>query len=286
MKVIFSSLFLLFSVLHASGQGFSGDTWAAAVRTKNAKVVLTNADLPKFSETIDGKGSGICFDIMDDFADYVKEKYGVTITYEYKPVANTSNFQSFLNAVKSSNGGVFGLGDITITEARKATFEFTPPYFQNVAILITDRSVPDLASLNEITTTFKGMKAVSQRGTTHDKRLKEIRSKYGNFEIIYAESSAAKTEKVLSSPDYFTYIDFPNYLDLFSSRISIKRHSAGDRKGETFGFIMPKGCDWAPIITEFFNANGGYVKSEDYRKVLNDNLTPSTVRLINLLSRG
>ena len=129
------------------------------------------------------------------------------------------------------------------------------------------------------------MKAVSQRGTTHDKRLKEIRSKYGDFEIVYAESSAAKTEKVLSSPEFFTYIDFPNYLDLFSSRISIKRHSAGDRKGESFGFIMPKGCDWAPIITEFFNANGGYVKSEAYRKVLNDNLTPKVVRLINLLSR-
>lgn len=125
------------------------------------------------------------------------------------------------------------------------------------------------------------MKAVSQRGTTHDKRLKDIRARYGNFEIVYAESSADKTEKVLSSAAYFTYIDFPNYLDLFSSRISIKMHSAGDRKGESFGFIMPKGSDWAPIIREFFNADGGYVNS----KVLNDNLTPKVVRLIGLLSR-
>lgn len=282
----FCTVFLLIcSLSGAHAQGFNGDTWATALKNKRARVVLTNADLPKFSETIDGNGSGICFDIMDDFAAYVQTKYGVSITYEYRPVANTSDFQSFLDAVKASKGGVFGLGDITITESRKRIFEFAPPYFDNIAILVTDRSVPDLGSLSEITTTFKGMKAISQRGTTHDKRLKEIKTSYGNFEIVYAESSAAKTQRVLSSPEYFTYIDFPNYLELFSSRISIKRHSAGDRKGESFGFIMPKGSDWAPIITEFFNANGGYVNSEDYRQVLNDNLTPKVVKLISLLSR-
>lgn len=284
-RLFYTSTLLLLAISGIYAQGFSGDTWSAALKNKKATVVLTNADLPKFSETIDGKGSGICFDIMDDFAAYVQTKYGVSITYDYRPVANTSDFQSFLDAVKTSHGGVFGLGDITITEERRRTFEFAPPYFDNIAILVTDRSVPDLGSLSDITTTFKGMKAVSQRGTTHDKRLKNIRSQYGNFEIVYAESSAAKTQKVLSSPAFFTYIDFPNYLDLFSSRISIKRHSVGDRKGESFGFIMPKGSDWTPIITEFFNADGGYVYSEEYRKVLNENLTPKVVKLISLLSR-
>ena len=286
MRFNFSIILITFCIVHVQAQGFTGDTWASALKSKKATVVLTNADLPKFSETKNGEGAGICFDIMDDFASYVKEKYDIQITYSYKPVANTSNFQSFLDAVKSSKGGVFGLGDITITPARKQVFEFTPPYFQNVAILVTDKSIPELGSLSEIPVAFKGMKAVSQKGTTHDKRLKEIRSKYGDFEIVYAESSAAKTQQVLSSPQYFTYIDFPNYLDLFSSRISIRRHSAGDIKGESFGFIMPKGSDWAPIITEFFNAKGGYTKSDAYLKVLNNNLTPKVVRLIDLLSRN
>lgn len=285
MRFIYSFFILIGAVSVAQAQGFSGDTWVSALANKQATVVLTNADLPKFSETVDGQGSGICFDIMNDFAEYVQSKYGVAMTYVYKPVANTSDFQSFLDAVKASKGGVFGLGDITITNDRKKTFEFAPPYFDNTAILVTDRNVPDLLSLEDIPTTFKGMKAVSQRGTTHDKRLKDLRSRYGNFEIVYAESSAAKTQKVLSSPSFFTYIDFPNYVDLFSSRIPIKRHSVGDRKGESFGFIMPKGSDWAPIITEFFQANGGYVNSDNYREVLNKNLGHNVVKLINLLSR-
>lgn len=93
---------------------------------------------------------------MDDFAAYVEDTYGVTISYEYKPVANTSNFQSFLDAVKASKGGVFGLGDITITKARKQTFEFAPPYFENVAILVTDISVPDLENLADSLPPLKG----------------------------------------------------------------------------------------------------------------------------------
>ncbi|MDW3193069.1 MAG: ABC transporter substrate-binding protein [Cytophagales bacterium] len=282
----FCTVFVMISSLTgAYAQGFNGDTWATALKNKSARVVLTNADLAKFSETVDGNGSGICFDIMNDFATYVQAKYGVAITYDYQPVANTANFQSFLNVVKASKGGVFGLGDITITTARKNTFDFAPPYFENVAILVTDRSVPELGSLSDIATTFKGMKAVSQRGTTHDKILKEMQRRYGNFEIVYAETSVGKTDKVLSSPEYWSYIDFPSYLKLFSDRIAIKRHSVGDRKGESFGFIMPKGSDWAPIITEFFNANGGYVNSEDYRAVLNKNLGPKVVKLISLLSR-
>ncbi len=285
MRFIFSTLLTLLAVVSLKAQGFTGDTWASALKNKQASVVLTNADLAKFSETVDGNGSGICFDIMNDFAQYVQTKYGVSITYDYRPVANTADFQSFINAVRASKGGVFGLGDITITNERKRVFEFTPPFFENVAILVTDKSVPELGALSDIATTFKGMKAVSQIGTTHDKILKDMQRKYGNFEIVYAETSVGKTDKVLSSPQYWSYIDFPNYLNLFSSRIAIKRHSVGDRKGESFGFIMPKGSDWAPIITEFFNANGGYVNSEDYREVLNKNLGPNVVKLINLLSR-
>ena len=268
------------------GQGFKGTSWAEAVKSKKANVVLTNAHLTRFSESKNGQGSGICFDIMDDFASYVKDTYGVEITYQYKPVSNPADFQLFLSAVKSSEGGVFGLGDITITAERKKVFEFSPPYFSNIAILVTDKSVADLGSMSSFATTFAGLKAVSQRATTHDATLKDLQKKYGNFEIVYAATSEEKTKKVVSAPGYFAYIDFPSYLDLIMNGVAVKRHAAADKKGESFGFIMPKGSDWSPIIAEFFNANGGYVKSEDYQKVLSENLSPKIVKLIKLIGQG
>ena len=286
MRAIIFYLILFGTVMNAYAQGFSGDTWATALKNKQATVVLTNADLPKFAEPGNGSGSGICFDIMDDFAKYVQSKYGVNIIYDFKPVDNPADFQSFLKVVEVSKGGVFGLGDITITAERQRIFEFSPAYFENIAIMVTDRSVLDLNSLSDIPVTFKGMKAICQEGTTHHNWLKKLKRQYGDFEIEFAESSELKREKVLSGTGYFTYIDFPNYLDLFSSRIAIKRHSVGDRKGETFGFIMPKGSDWAPIITEFFQANGGYVNSDEYQEILSQNLTPKVVKLIRLLARN
>ncbi|MEM7297146.1 MAG: transporter substrate-binding domain-containing protein [Bacteroidota bacterium] len=284
MRTNFTLLFLLLLINSIYSQGFKGDTWADALKNKSANVVLTNAHLPKFSEAKDGKGSGLCFDIMNDFASYVFRQYGVRITYQYRPVANTSNFESFLSAVRNSNGGVFGLGDITITDERKSTYDFTPSYFSNMAILITKKGVPELTSLSKIPVTFKGMRAVSQGGTTHDVRLKEMQKKYG-FDIINAASSVDKTYRVITSSKYFTYIDLPNYLELSSKGEEVRRHPAGDIPGESYGFIMPKGSDWAPIITEFFNANGGYVKSAKYKKVLSDNLGPEVVKLMGSIAK-
>ncbi len=284
MRNLIIVIILFLGVHSIYSQGYKGDTWAESLRKKQANVILTNAHLSKFSEGKNGKGSGVCFDIMDDFAKYVFRKYGVTITYKYQPVSDPTNFQMFLTAVENSEGGVFGLGDITITEQRKSIFDFTPPYFSNMAILITEKSVPQLPSLSNIPVTFKGMRAVSQGGTTHDKRIKELKDKYG-FEIIYAASSTDKTYRVITSPKYFTYIDLPNYLDLRSKGEGVKRHPAGDIKGESYGFILPKGNDWTPIITEFFNANGGYMKSDAYRKVLSNNLNPEVLSLMDSFAK-
>ncbi|WP_462252615.1 transporter substrate-binding domain-containing protein [Ekhidna sp.] len=283
MRYCLTILLITFLHLTSNSQGFKGDTWAESLRNKRGNVILTNVHLAKFSDGESGKGTGICFDIMDDFAEYVLKKYGVVVTYKYQPVADPTNFQMFLTAVENSQGGVFGLGDITITDQRKNIFDFSPPYFSNMAVLVTEKSVPQLSSLGRIPTTFKGMRAVSQGGTTHDKRLKELKDQYG-FDIIYAASSVDKTFRVITSPKYFTYIDLPNYLELRAKGENIKRHPAGDVKGESYGFILPKGSDWTPVITEFFNADGGYMKGSDYKKVLSTNLNPEVVKLMDEIS--
>ncbi|NQZ77655.1 MAG: transporter substrate-binding domain-containing protein [Ekhidna sp.] len=278
MRTFTTTILILFVINSSFAQAFKGDTWAQAQSNKRATVVLTNVQSAVFADS--QSQSGICFDIMDDFADFVKVKYGVTINYDYRQVADPSNFQSFLSTVENSEGGVFGLGDITITNDRKNRFDFSPPFFSNVAVLITKSSVPLLSSLSEIPTNFKRMLAVSQGGTTHDKRIQELSAKYGNFQIVYAASAADKTILVKSSARYFTYLDLPNYLELKSSGADIKRHPVGDIKGEYYGMILPKGSDWTPIIAEFFRTNDGYMKSQNYEGVLKENMGAEVVQLM------
>ncbi len=269
----------------AISQGFSGDTFAKAKQAKAASIVVTYAQTPKFTEIVNGEPKGICFDIMEDFVEYVESTHGIDVNVQYKKISDPTNFQLFLSTIKASNGGVFGLGDVTITEERKQFYEFSPSYFENVAILVTNKASKKLVRLSNIGNDFSSMKAAVQKGSTHDKRLQEMKDQYGGFEIEYVNNSQEKLDKVLSSPDYFTYVDFPNYLEIINDNVNVDRQIPGDIHGESFGFIMPKNSDWAPVMNEFFNANGGYVKSAQYKQVMSDNLGYKILQLLEYFSR-
>jgi ABC-type amino acid transport substrate-binding protein len=273
--IMLSFLALTFQVL---GQGFTGDSWANSKQKKSGNVIVTYTYAPKFAEVNGEKKSGLCFDILNDFTAYVKSKYGVTLNITYKTLSDPKDFDLFLNTVKASNGGVFGLGDVTITDARKKEYNFSSPYFSNVAILATNNNVPTLSSLDKIGQTFAGKIALVQNGTTHEDRVKKIKSAYfPNLKI--------ETTKGFAEPNYFTYIDLSTYLDVISNRIPLKRHPAGDQKEEDFGFLMPKSSDWAPVFNEFLAADGGYLNSVEYRKLLVENLGSNVLNLMDAITK-
>lgn len=267
-------------------QGFSGENWSQAKANKKGKIVVTHTQAPGFSEKIKGKYSGICFDILNDFKEYVKKQHGVTITIEYKDLTDVEDFDLLLSTVSSSKGGVFGLGDITITNERKKKLKFTEPYFNTIAMLVTNNSSPNLSDLNNIAKDFAGMKAVVQKGTTHEARLRKLKKEH--FPSLVIETTKGFDEadkKVTDDSKYFTYIDISTYFNVLDKKLPLKRQAAGDQKGESFGFIMPKSSDWDGIFNEFLAANGGYTKSVQYRKVLSENLGKQVLNLIDSMNK-
>lgn len=283
------SLLLILSIASlsfATAQGLSGDSWASTKAKKSGKVTVTYTHAPKFAEVIGGQRKGLCFDIMKDFVAYVKTQHGVNLTIDYKDLTDAHDFDQFLNTVKVSKGGVFGLGDVTITQARKKTYNFSNPYFSNVAILATNNSVPTLSSMANISKEFAGKTALVQNGTTHEDRVKVIKAKYFPSMVIETTKGFDEANKIVAKdPNYFTYIDFSTYLDVVSKRIPLKRHEVGDQKEEDFGFLMPKSSDWAPVFNEFLAANGGYIKSVEYRKILADNLGSHVLKLMEAITK-
>jgi len=286
MKKLVLVFAALFTMQHAMSQGFSGDSWVKAKQSKQANIVVTYTDAPKFSEKVNGKYRGVCFDIMDSFTKFVKDKYGVTLNVSYRDLARSGDFDLFLNTVKGSSGGVFGLGDVTITDARKRVYNFSPPYFSNVAIMATHPSAPKLSSMSNIAQEFSGLTAVVQKGTTHEKRMQEIKSKY--FPSLQIETTTTfdqANQKVVANPKYFTYVDFSTYMQVLEQNLKIERQTAGDQKGESFGFIMPNNSDWTVPMNEFFAQNGGYTNSTEYRKILATNLGNYVLRLLDAMNK-
>ena len=145
MRSLFTYFFILTSVSAISAQSYTGDSWAQVKTNGRGTITFAYVETPSFVyKDNSGKLTGICVDIMNDFVKYVSETKKVKLGSKFSGDGTT--FKGMFDKVKGSIGGVFGLGNITITEERKKEVKFSPPFITNFAILITQNSVGTLAS--------------------------------------------------------------------------------------------------------------------------------------------
>lgn len=279
MKTHLIILFALTSVL-SKAQNYSGDSWAQAKAKSQATISLAYVETPSFVyKDKTGNLTGICVDVMNDFATWAANSKKIKITSNY--VADGSNFKGMYDKVKTASGGVFGLGNITITEERKKEVKFSPSYITNFAILITQNSVPTLAKFEDMKTVFAKLSAYTAKGTLNEKRITDLKQKYfPEMKINLTSTSQETFEKVTTDPNGFAYLDLAFYLEAVSLRKPVKRHPIGDQSSEKFAFIMPMSSDWGPAMDEFFASNGGYTNSPQYKAILRKHLGETGVKLL------
>ncbi len=280
MKVI-KQIFISISVLAsftASAQ-LSGTGYAEAQKTKSAAWTFTYTETPSFaSKQPNGSIQGLAVEVMKKFADFVQQTEGIKVTYEFKG-KDPADFKGFLKEVKAGKGGVFGLGNITITEARKKEYNFSPAFIKNISLLCTHKDVPTLESLEKAATAFSNFKGIAVAGSTNEKAVLNLKAKYIPTAVIQrVESNQEAVDAILKDKQAFTNTDFTFYLNAQRQGLPIKRHPAGDESSEEFGIIMPKSNDWAPLMSKFLTAE--FLKSSDYKKMLYTHLGANGVKLM------
>lgn len=280
MRKSMLTILLLAFIVVAKSQNYTGDSWAQVKTNGQGTIALAYVETPELVYKDNaGKLTGICVDIMNDFVNYVNTKKGVKLGSKF--VGDGTSFKGMYDKVKGSIGGVFGLGNITITEERKKEIKFSPPYMTNLVFLITQSNVPTLAKMEDMGTTFANLTAYTAKGTLNEKRTLELKQKYfPNMKIAYTSISQETYEKVVSDPNGFAYLDIAFYLEAVQQRKPVKRHPVGDKTAEQFGFIMPLNSDWGPILDEFFKAEGGYLNSSGYKSILKKHLGEIGVKLL------
>jgi ABC-type amino acid transport substrate-binding protein len=276
-------LLIVIAVTHA--QNYSGDTWTKTKTAGQGSISLAYVETPSFVYKDDaGKLTGICVDIMNDFVKFVNDSKGVKLTSAF--VGDGTAFKGMYDKVKSSSGGVFGLGNITITEERKKEVKFSPPFITNFAILITHNEVSTLTKLEDLSTTFAKLTAYTAKGTLNEKRINDLKQKYfPAMKITFTSTSQETLDKVIADNNAFAYLDLAFYLEAIQLHKSLKRHPVGDQTAEKFGFIMPLNSDWVPVLDEFFKANGGYTNSAQYKNILAKHLGDTGVKLLQSASK-
>jgi len=279
MKQLFVIGFVL-SSLCISAQNYVGDNWGQVKQLGQGTISLAYVETPSFVyKDESGKLTGICVDIMQDFVKWVNDTKKVKLTSKF--VGDGSSFSGMYSKVKGSTGGVFGLGNITITEQRKKEIKFSPSFITNFAILITQSNVPTLTKLEDISKTFGSLKAYTAKGTLNEKRILELKKSYfPEMKVVTTATSPEAYQKIISDPNSFTYLDLAFYLQAVQEHKSVKRHPVGDKAAEQFGFIMPMSSDWSPLLEEFFAANGGYTNSTKYKQILKKHLGDTGVKLL------
>lgn len=278
-------LILMLTTATVWAQNYVGDSWGQVKQNGQGTVSFAYVETPSFVyKDASGKLTGICVDIMNDFVKWVNQTKGVKLQSKF--VGDGSNFRGMYDKVKASTGGVFGLGNITITDERKKEVKFSPPFITNFAILITQNNVPTLTKLDDIGTTFGKLTAYAAKGTLNEKRTLDLKKKYfPSMKVVTTPTSPETLDKVLADANGFAYLDLAFYLEAVKRNRSVKRHPVGDQAAEQFGFVMPLNSDWEPLLEEFFSANGGYTNTSQYKSILTRHLGDTGVKLLQSAGR-
>ncbi|MEQ9402953.1 MAG: transporter substrate-binding domain-containing protein [Cyclobacteriaceae bacterium] len=272
------SLLVFFTSIQGTAQ-HSGDSFADAKTKGTATLTYVYEGVEGFSDqTSSGEFKGLLVDIMSRFEEFVSEKHGINITSQYVAVKD-KDFSQFLLQVQNGDGGVFGVSPVSIREDRMSILQFSPAYLNNISVLITNKSVPTLASMDRIASDFSGMKAYTVPSTTFDERVQSLKSQgFSSLQISNVPSMYEMVDNVAKDERSFCFADLNYYFDFLQKGNAIKRHPVGDLKGDEWGIIMPLNSDWQPIIADFFNS--GFLKSPEYRQMIIDNLGKWALRMI------
>lgn len=255
------------------------DSWKSVKSLGHGDIVLYYVPSEGFAYYDEnGELIGVTADIFKDFTAWVTEHYGFPLNIQQVPM---ESWTEFYRTVENATSGTFGMGNVTITDERKQSIGFSPPYMTNIAVLITHNSVRELRNLENIGQEFRNLKGLAFQGTLHEARVKALKEHYFNrVNIEYAHSNGEIIQKVSSLNSHFAYIDVYNYWRAKLEGKPVKRHPSADFSSEQFGYIMPHGSDWEPIITEFFNENDGYLQSARYRAIMRTHLGEGLATLL------
>ncbi|RUO34957.1 substrate-binding periplasmic protein [Aliidiomarina soli] len=252
----------------ASEPADSASYFSDARETGQGRLKVLYVPAPGFAyENEEGQLSGVSIAIMNDFKAWFERYHGVRLQLDF--VAE-NDWSQMYQRVANGNGGVFGLGNVTITEQRREQVAFSPAYLHNVAVLITPEEVATIEG-DQGLAALADLEPVAFAGTLHEVRVGELRDQLqGDTPLQRVDTNQAVIDHVVNG--HYSYIDAYNYHRAIEQGVAIRHHPAFSVEGERFGIIMPKDNDWQSLLTAFFAAEGGYLKTGRYQQVLQEHL--------------
>lgn len=241
---------------------------SVSAKTAEGKYLIgTDVTFAPFEyQDADGKYIGIDMDLLNAIA----EDQG--FEYELKPLG----FSAALQALESNqiDGMIAGM---SITDERKATFDFSEPYFESGVVMAVAASNDDITSYQDLA----GKTVAVKTGTTGSAFAESIQKEY-DFKLNTFEDSANMYEDVQAGNSDAAFEDYPVMAyALKNDRLKLKIPTEPE-PGDNYGFAVNKGMN--PELIEMFNnglvnirANGKYQEILD--TYIGENSTASAANI-------
>jgi ABC-type amino acid transport substrate-binding protein len=266
-KILFLSTLILLTQQLSAQKISAGDSWGK-VKSSGGALSVVYYEQAGLIQDSDGKPTGLCVDVLEDFVAFIQTKYGKKITINY--LGKEPVFANFLAAAQN-NVNVLGVTNVTVTEERKKFLKFTPPFMSNSVVMVTHKDAPNITDLSQIKKSFAGYSAEIIGGSTHIKHATKIKNDYWPDLSISSGISGPEIFKKMSvNPKLFTILDFTEFVDANRKKLPLKKQAIEFGKPEELAFVMAKQSDWDAVWKEFLTEE--YRKSAKYRKNIADNL--------------
>jgi len=271
------------ALLFVSGLAWSLDRGDSLVEAETQGVatlrVLWVASSGWAETGADGQPEGFTIDLMQEFARWLKQAHGLDVGLHF---VEEGDWRRFYDRVRAGEGGLFGLGNVTITEQRRRELSFSPPYARNVAVLITHADRAEILRPEQMPEALAGRRAMAFAGTLHESRLQALKKNaWPDMPMDFSVSNREILDAV-AVDTHFAYIDGYNYLQARGAGARLRRHPALDDSGERFGVIMPLGNDWQALLERFFADAGGLPNQAWYRASLKRHLGEEIAEMMSI----
>lgn len=215
------------------GAGLLGAAPAAAQEPNY--VIATDTTFAPFEfQDAGGQLVGIDMDLIREIA----EDQGFSV--DIKPLG----FDAALQAVQANQAaGV--IAGMSITDERKAVFDFSDPYFESGVQMAVLDSNEDIKSYEDL----RGKRVAVKNGTEGAEFAASIQDQYG-FEIVSFADSASMFEEVKTGNSVAVFEDYPVLLYGIQQGNGFKTVTPKEQ-GSSYGFAVNKGQN--PELLQKFN---------------------------------
>ncbi|MCD8238798.1 MAG: transporter substrate-binding domain-containing protein [Clostridiales bacterium] len=170
--------------------------------------------------------------------------------FEYE--INVLGFDAAVQALESRqvDGVIAGM---SITEARKESFDFSEPYFDS-GVIMGVAADSDITGYEDLA----GQKVAVKQGTEGSSFAESIADEYG-FELVTFADSAMMYEDVVAGNSAACFEDYPVLGYAIVQGLELKTVTEKEQ-GSSYGFAVPKGEN--AELLEMFNAGLANIQAD------------------------